>query len=114
MVCTILEEGFKNRYDLFCNMFELVNRLLQGGNTKGQNKFLQAFKDDHKNTIFQNISSMIKDLIETIRFYYTNENLIPLGFHCSQSSYQFYQSKYERKLVCKLLCDVFRFLQLLC
>ena len=54
------------------------------------------------------------DLLETIRFYYTNENLISLDFHCIQSSYQFYQSKYERKVVCKLLCDVFRFLQLLC
>lgn len=63
MICTILEEGFRNRYDLFCNMFELVNRLLEGGNTKGQNKFLVAFKDDHKNTIFQNISTMITDIL---------------------------------------------------
>lgn len=37
-----------------------------------------------------------------------------MGYHSNQSSYQFYQSKYERKVVSKLLCDVFRFLQLLC
>lgn len=53
-------------------MFELVNRLLEGGNTKGQAKFLTAFKNDHKNTIFQNISTMMMEILETIKFYYTN------------------------------------------
>jgi hypothetical protein len=55
-------------------MFELANRLLDGGNTKGQENFLSAFKNDHKNTIFQNLSLLIYDLIATLKFYYIDKS----------------------------------------
>lgn len=49
---------------------------MEGGNTKGQDKFLEAFRNDHKNIIFQNISLLIKEILETIEFYYNNNNII--------------------------------------
>ena len=69
VICSILEEPFKQRFRLFDSTLALANRMLEQGHTRCQNKFLQHFRDDSKNWIFQNIHNMLYDARKTIEFY---------------------------------------------
>jgi|JI6StandDraft_1071083.scaffolds.fasta_scaffold07109_8 hypothetical protein len=59
LICSLLEEGFHQRYKLFNGVLELGICLVIGGNTEFQNRFIRAFKRDRKNTIFSNLAGLI-------------------------------------------------------
>lgn len=115
IVCSILEEPFKHRYKLFCSTFSLGIKLLEGGHPTCQEKFLEKFKEDSKNWIFQNIYQIIFDSLATIEFYYHyKEDPTIKSYEMILELEEYYTCKEERKLACELLANAFRFLQLLC
>ena len=115
VICSILEEPFKQRYKLFCSTTYLGIKLLEGGNSTTQQEFLQLFRLDGKNWIFQNLHSIINDCLRTIEFYYQyQEDPTIKSYEIMLEFEEVFTCKEERQLSCRLLRNTFQFLQLLC
>jgi hypothetical protein len=96
-------------------VFQLGIKLLRGGHTKCQEKFLERFKEDNKNWIFQNIYQIIVDSLATIEFYYNyKEDSTIKSYEMILELKEYFICKEERRLSCQLLSHSFHFLQLLC
>ena len=70
LITTILQEKYRENRGLFINLLDLANKLLEGGCAASQLRFIDIFRRDHKNAIFENITTIIESSLAGIRFYY--------------------------------------------